>query len=1212
MSLELYFSNRTDKLAQELADVLASVWQDPLRPPVLLIPNRHVEKWLKLFLSRRFGALVGMSGEFIESFLWRTLVAQGEISHGPALIDGPLLQQAILFVMHSVEASGGGELAALREYCAAGWEGGRVRRKTGLAARLANLFLEYEYARPDLHDHNGVLRFAGILGKWPESDYFSVNAPHARPMEQWQRVLYGLAMNAIRNSLGPHYVTLPGALASQGFCPDAIALRAGSGMQLSPVLVFGFSGMSLFHRQVLLCQSRVSDIHVFTLNPCSAFWEDVGRSGAAVTAAAGTRRTSGPKPALLFGKNSWELFGRGDPEESPIVYKEEPGENRLLYLWGHAGKENIALWCQAAEYRFNELYEEPVADTLLGDIQRAALFRLDKAPSPRSAEAGPDASLVVFDAPGEVREVETMRDYVLEAMRRDPALAPGDIGVYVADMARYRAALHEVLDAYPLGSTLHVPWRLADENAGSSLFCAAADGLLSLVKSEFSRGAVFSLLRNPLVSASRGASESDVGAWEQWALRLGVSHGFSREHRLALGEHDPASQHTWARAFERMLLSRVCEADVSFALTGNDPDDTVRPFAGWEIADPESCSNFIDTVESLYRHLRSIETQTTWTGAVRTFSEVLRNWTDCRGELTDEQRAADRYMEELSVLESRDRFGGAFDIEEFLLLASELAEFDVPVKSSYLAGALTVSAIRASRAIPHRIVYVLGLNEGSFPGDIEKDTLDLRTWNRVPGDLRQYRAAQYAFLELLTCAQERLVLSFCGRDKASGALLLPSSVVAELISFVNENIRGENGAFAPTRIPLLAEQENPARDARFPEKWLPPSYGKDIALLAWPGVADRGQALIRRQSPSRPAQPGVVCSIAQLRAFLHNPLESTLARGMDLGDRSDTPSDDDAEPFASDSLGRWQILKRFSDLACDTLFGTGDGPIAPVHHTVPSPATWSELLAAAYGNEIAEGAAPEGVFAEFDKLELFGEALGIARTLSRIAAEKSAARWLVVPSARLQSEDAKAVRPWVEISLPDNRPFRVCGGPFRVLVNPASPSERELLSVCVSRATVKNGEVCKRFNLVEPMLFSLASLAAGAGCRHSVLFVGFTEGTNDTLPVLWNVRADAAAARAYLVNLALAMEDPIRKFDHLPFEIIESITASGVGLDCAAVSRKLDENDESDFRKAYVSRLEALAIADKSIPPDPLCAAISAERFGILFSTEKTGAPHGP
>lgn len=146
MSLELYFSNRTDKLAQELADVLASVWQDPLRPPVLLIPNRHVEKWLKLFLSRRFGALVGMSGEFIESFLWRTLVAQGEISHGPALIDGPLLQQAILFVMHSVEASGGGELAALREYCAAGWEGGRVRRKTGLAARLANLFLEYEYA----------------------------------------------------------------------------------------------------------------------------------------------------------------------------------------------------------------------------------------------------------------------------------------------------------------------------------------------------------------------------------------------------------------------------------------------------------------------------------------------------------------------------------------------------------------------------------------------------------------------------------------------------------------------------------------------------------------------------------------------------------------------------------------------------------------------------------------------------------------------------------------------------------------------------------------------------------------------------------------------------------------------------------------------------------------------------------------------------------
>jgi exonuclease V gamma subunit len=1226
MALELYFSNDVETLGNEFMEKLMAAWEDPLQPPALLVPNRYIEKWLKLFISKKQGVLVGLYGEFIEKFLWRALVADKESNDTATLIDGALLSQVLLHVMVQIEEnSSDGELDALRNYLSAGSLAGRVRRRTGLASRLSGLFLEYEYSRPDLYDAQGVRRFDGILRKWPDHDYFAAKNAEAAAMETWQRALYKKAMHAIRANLGEGYMTLPGALAGQEIAPAKIAARAYANGLDKPVFIYGVSGLSLFHRQVLLGISQAVDVHVFTLNPCSAFWEDVDTTHREMSARTGKMNSRGPVPGLSFDEPRWKSFAEDDWDEKTIMSKPGPSafslgadDNRLLKLWGMAGKENIALWCQAVEYRFNERYVDNFKSTILGEVKRTILYRLNEAHGRCKPEQDKNASLIVFDAPGMRREVETMRDYVVEAMRCDATLCPSDFGIYVTDPCAYQATLHEVLDEFPATHPLHIPWTMTDEKGAMSLFCKAVTDILSIATGDFGRCAVFALLRNPLVAAACGAGNAILDSWESWAAACGVSHGLDRHHRALLGEHDPSPQHTWLRAFERLLCAGTSDTDIVFDDAKTGPEETVRPFYDMESRNTEQCAHFVRTVEALFRDVRSLTDQKTWKQAAARLAAVMRVWTDFPDDYRDEEHVADQYFEELLLLEIRDALdGGAqYDFEEFKALALERADFDVPVRSAYLTGKLTVSCIRASRAVPCRIVYVLGMNEGAFPGNADKDTLDLRTWKHVPGDLRPFRQAQYAFLELLVCARERLVLSFIGRDLAKDAKLLPCGTVFELISFINDTVMEPGSEFGLSAVSLLAEGEDFSPAQKGPGAWALPSYSDDFrrTFLGRDDAARDGGVSVSTlniqrgfvsslHTEERPAT-AVQYSTVQLVAFLRNPLEYTLRRSLGLEDDADVAREDDAEPFATTGLTRWQIKDRFAGLACDYLFGTTGGLVPEVKTADELAEQWGTLLRRAYDDTIINGAAPERVFAEFDMLDLAAETRVLGDACARIAEQKHAQGWIYHPAEILQMHKGRIIRPYVEFALAPDRRLRIVSPPHRVFVDPHDEEKRELLIVCVSGSTVNDSEIIKRKHLLEPMLFSLAAAASGFGADYSVLFVGFTDKNKAAWPVLRTFGAGETGAKTYLASLASAIEDPGRRFDHVPFEIIEDLWWSrGKSLNRQNIEDRLVENDENSFSTVYRCGLEACAIAEKNVPEDSVIATLVNERFGLLFGT---------
>ena len=98
----------------------------------------------------------------------------------------------------------------------------------------------------------------------------------------------------------------------------------------------------------------------------------------------------------------------------------------------------------------------------------------------------------------------------------------------------------------------------------------------------------------------------------------------------------------------------------------------------------------------------------------------------------------------------------------------------------YLADGVVVSSLLPMRAIPFKVVFVMGLGEGQFPAQPPRNPLDLRQARRRAGDVTPAERDRYLFLETLLAARERIYLSYIARNHGTGETLEPSPVIREL------------------------------------------------------------------------------------------------------------------------------------------------------------------------------------------------------------------------------------------------------------------------------------------------------------------------------------------------------------------------------------------------------------------------------------------------
>ena len=104
-----------------------------------------------------------------------------------------------------------------------------------------------------------------------------------------------------------------------------------------------------------------------------------------------------------------------------------------------------------------------------------------------------------------------------------------------------------------------------------------------------------------------------------------------------------------------------------------------------------------------------------------------------------------------------------------------------PAAQPFLSGGVTFCELVPLRAIPFRVIAILGMSDDAFPRGGPAPGFDLMAQDPRSGDRTSRHDDRYLFLEALLSVRDQLIISVPGHDLRDGSKLPASVVVSDLI-----------------------------------------------------------------------------------------------------------------------------------------------------------------------------------------------------------------------------------------------------------------------------------------------------------------------------------------------------------------------------------------------------------------------------------------------
>lgn len=869
MAIHLTYSNATEALVEALTERLREGRErggSPLTPVHVVVPNRNLERYLELSIAQALGIAANLRFHRLERFVARWIAQEGV----GAVLDRRGLERNLLAALLDEEWLAREPHAALARYVEATERTTSEVRRVQLALRLARLFEGYAYSRPELFD------------RWVQEPSVS------DPVEAWQASLARRAME-------------------RGELPLHMALRrlgpAREGALPAEVHVFGLSYVARVFQWVFAALGERTDLRLYVLNPCMEFWEDVPTESEA--------RRRLPRRSQPVPSTDLELHPRVVPDAD---------DPPALTWWGRPGREHVHLLNELTGADFEPRFVDPTAagESVLRVLQRDILLREPAPPRPRFRA---DDSLCALACPGVRREVEIVAE---EIWRRvsvpGSTLRFNDIAVFVHADARDLYLPH-VASVFAEAGDL--PHHVVDlPLAAESYVVEAATRVLDLLVSRFRRPDVLALLLHPsLRLPTRGVV--DRSRWARLVERLGAFHGLDHaDHADTYIDRDLVN---WDQAVRRLALGAFltgeASGDVRAMELGGErylPEETTADEGGVVLA---------AVLRSLLADARYVrEARLPLAEWARFVGGLFRGYLEARS--PREEAELRRCLAAAEGLAERD--GGGEEVS--FAVAAELVREALAglggARGEYLAEGVVVSALTPMRAIPFRLVFLLGMGEGAFPTTERRDPLDLRGRRRRVGDVTPVERDKYVFLETLLCARDAVVCSWVSRDALTGDPIEPSPVLRQLLDLLGRSYV-TNPDDVARDFPLRRHDEAAARRALVEAGWerraaelgekLRGELGRDlderdlrtVAATDHPRARAVARMLALPHLPAALGTPGVAeISLDAIRRFLEAPLQGWAAAVLGLGDDADGEhAAREDEPFAPGALDRAQTLR---------------------------------------------------------------------------------------------------------------------------------------------------------------------------------------------------------------------------------------------------------------------------------------------------------------
>ncbi len=865
----VYRSNRMEALTAFLTEHLRRDHRDPMAPIEVAVGSRGMERHLRLALSQELGVCANLVFPFPAS----ALDPEGS---APSKVD-PWSPEALVWSVLEVlpelaRSTEGGPLARyLGESLGEEVVGARA---WALARALAVVFDGYAIYRPDW------------LDAWdPEKKVAPQVAPPA-DLPLWQAALW----RALRAHIGPAPHRGERLEALKGSPPSDCTLH-----------VFGLSGLAAPWLRGLAWVGQARPVCLYLLEPTDQYWSDL------------TKHISDPSPLV---SSDTDPLQRLTSATQVFLAAGHP----LLHAWGQLGRARQILLQDLPddlESDRTNLFVRPIGEhpTVLRQLQDDILFAVH--PSLREGFAERvlppnDTSVQVHACHGATRQVEVLRTALLALLDADPTLQPRDIVVMTPDIDTYAPRIGAVFDAgqsapvrdgwMPSGSP-RLPWELAD--LAVRRVNPVADALLrvvELVEGRAKASHVLALLALEPVSDRFGIAPNELGALQRWVVGSGIRWGVSADTR---GDHDQPKdpQNTWRFGLERLLMGVLMREDERMPAG-------VRPFESVEGAASERVGRFVHFCATLFDQvdrLRQPRTVVEWREQLGRCMDALTETTGDAAWLTRRVREALGDLAAEADVARSERLVSIGAVQEALLRRFEVAS----TAHHGAGGAITFCGMVPERAVPYRVVCLLGLDEGSFPRVGSRPAFDLLPQHPRVGDRNTRDEDRYLLLEALLSARDHLLVLYAGRDVRTNDPLPPAVPVSELFDALDAT--WPHDPEHPPHRQLLQEHPLQAFDARnFGMDRAPFSY--DARLLEGARVAAAPRSAVPAFLSFRPpaalleVAPGNV-EVHQIVHFWRHPIRAYLQRSLGIhlerGDAQDVP---DREPLELGWLDRAGLL----------------------------------------------------------------------------------------------------------------------------------------------------------------------------------------------------------------------------------------------------------------------------------------------------------------
>ncbi|TAM91222.1 MAG: exodeoxyribonuclease V subunit gamma, partial [Jatrophihabitans sp.] len=747
--LHLHRCDRTDVLVGALGALLRTPPEDPFTPEVIAVPSRGVERWIAQSLSIVLGAGHGRGDGVCANVEFpspaRLVRDVAATCCGIAPDEDPWAEPRLVWTVLAVMDDCGQEpwCAALGRHLSG--ERGE-RRRVAVAQRLARLFGSYGAQRPSL------------VRDWAAGGYTDgAGAPLADDLrwqaEFWRRLRERIAvaspaerLGAVRDRLAlePQAVSLPGRLS-----------------------VIGATRLAADEVHVLAALAEHRDVHLWLPHPSPVLWERIAATGSA----AGRRRAD---PTALLARHPLLASLARDARELQLALAAEPRDtDEALPTGGRPA---------AADHSADRTADGSTATpgtraTLLTALQ--ADLRADREPDGTVVVADGDVSIQVHACHGAPRQVEVLREVVLGALADDPTLEPRHIVVMCPDIDAYAPLVtaafggpgHAGTGRHP-GHAIRI--RLADRSLRrTNPVLSVLDRLLTLAQSRLTASEVLDLAAMPPVRRRFDFDDDDLSRLRDWVRGSGVRWGLDAAARAPYGLATVRA-HTWEWGLDRLLLGVAMDADGLPLVGGTLPVDEVASTAAG------LAGRFAEFIDRIAR-----------AGANLTRTHPARAWCDILV-ATLEDLAAPAPEEPWQLENACDQIadalqdGGDTDLDPAgvrALLEDRLR--GRPTRANFRTGDLTFATLVPMRSVPHRMICVLGLDDGAFPRHPLPDGDDVLARDPLTGERDLAAEDRQLLLDAVLAARERLVLLYSGADPRTGATRPPAVPLGELLDVLD-------------------------------------------------------------------------------------------------------------------------------------------------------------------------------------------------------------------------------------------------------------------------------------------------------------------------------------------------------------------------------------------------------------------------------------------